>query len=147
MPRRTRTIAEQGERIEKRGNAALFGALFTLGIITTVGVVVWGQSDRGQIDVSATIANSGNTTSEGGDVATPPPTESFQNMPNGGLVPQSGDGTLPTPVPETEGGTQPTTTEEIGTTTPEEVSEDGGGETQSGEPTTSAETEGGEPVQ
>lgn len=64
---------------------------FVMGLILTIGVVVWGRSDTGVINVSATIANSNQIAREEGrpnDEAPQAAPEAFTNMVNGGLVAQ-----------------------------------------------------------
>ncbi len=77
--------------------------LIFAGILITVGAVYIGKSDTGAIDVSSTIRNSNQALEESGgdqsghvDVVS----QTFQNMPNGGLVPQSETGS-------SENSTQP----------------------------------------
>ena len=125
----------------------LIGILVVGGLLTT-GAVMWGKSDAGAIDVSATMANSQYVTDNtaNGNASVGGATQEYVNMPNGGLLPPGSD-TMPAPVPEpvivenasTTGTTTPTTTE---TTT-----ESGGEATQSevveeGETPASEDTEG-----
>ncbi len=102
-----------------RSNKVMISVFLLIGIIATTGFVMWGRSDVGQIDVSATIANSGLTESQNGNapVMAQPASAVFQNMPNGGLVPQSEDA-KPAPTPEPEA----TTTDETTASTTEEQS-------------------------
>lgn len=113
--------------VSKRG-LAYMGGFFMVGLIVTVGAVLIGRADKGQIDVSATIANSNaERVASGveGDSPVQPIPEVFANTRNGGLVPQSGD---VTPPPETE-----STPVETGTTTDDmATSTDGTGDSASG---------------
>jgi hypothetical protein len=86
-----------------------------LGIGLTIGAVLWGQSDTGQIDVSATIVNSQTDGSQDGNAPTSNTSNELAGMPNGGLVPQGGDivpAPEPIPVPDPVATTTATTTVE-----------------------------------
>lgn len=88
-----------------------------LGIVVVVGAVFLGKSDNGQIDVAATVQKAGTITDENGaavDTAVAPAT--YQNMPNGGLVPQDGNA-QPAPPAPTEATTTATSTDEGTATT------------------------------
>ena len=91
-----------------------FGAIlfFAVGLVLTVGVVAWGRSDTGVINVSATIANSNQVAREEGrldDEAPEAAPEAFTNMINGGLVAQD-PGSQPAPTPEPTPVVEATTT-------------------------------------
>lgn len=113
MPRRAATPRKSVE-LDRPRIPVVAVVLVLLGLGATGGAIMWGTSDSGQINVSATIANSQQTTGneEGAPRPTPTPTEVHRTMPNGGLVAQSGDTPrAPEPIPApTE---EATTTEEV----------------------------------
>jgi hypothetical protein len=105
MPRATRTkkVEETSVVRPQKGLLAL-GVVLLVGVAASAGAFVWGTSDAGQIDVSATIANS-NYNSEvaatgQGEAVPVPVSNALAEMPNGGLAPQDPN-TAPTPIPET----------------------------------------------
>jgi hypothetical protein len=114
MPRRA-SVGDEGVQTtpqKRKGKIFAVLALF-VGICTTIGVIVWGTTDTGQIDVSATIAQSVSQGGENGARIQQAPSQVFQNMPNGGLVPQEGSQEQP-PVPETQSAS---TTEDTASST------------------------------
>ncbi len=83
--------------------------VFAVGLVVASGAVMYGRSDRGQIDVSAAISNANVTRSSSGEsqVNMPAP-RAFQNLPNGGLVGtgKPDDVPPPPPAPETASTTE-----------------------------------------
>jgi hypothetical protein len=157
MPRKATT--QRSVTLDRpRIPVALISIVF-VGILVTVGAIMWGRSDTGVIDVSATISNSQYVTENAGnaDVAqVPAPTQQYVDMPNGGLVAaEGGSDTPPAPVlPDpslTASSTATTTTEgdtESGENTEATTTTDGAGEaTLDTEATTeeAAPTDAGEP--
>jgi hypothetical protein len=136
MPRKSVDTKKSGGREKSNRTAIIVGALF-LGVVVTAGSVMWGRSDAGQIDVSATIQNSQNTAVR--DENTPPPLPVISNelseMRNGGLLPQTGDSVLaptPIPVPDSVASSTASTTEE---------NTDGSGEAEGAQETEVSESE------
>ena len=89
MPRKKEVVVEE----EKQGltTPAFISMLIFAGIVIVTGAVYLGKSDSGAIDVAGTIEHSnqvnreqGNDESKQVDVVK----QEFQNLPNGGLVPQ-----------------------------------------------------------
>ncbi len=114
MPKRVVTTERSSRRM---GTPAFVGVLVLVGIVVIGGAIYFGKSDSGEINVTAAIQNSNQTAIEnGGDPNNQIETtsESFRNMPNGGLVP-SGSAPQPpveTKVEESEKGTTTEATEE-----------------------------------
>ncbi len=113
---------EEG-RTASRKTAVFVAWTIFAGVLVVVGSVYLGKSDNGQIDVAATIGQSNQAIVDGGgdqsglvDVVP----QTFQDMPNGGLVAQESNGEQvePEPVVETGSTTPPvdgaTTTEVSG---------------------------------
>jgi hypothetical protein len=101
------------------GNNRFVVVVLALGLIVAVGAYMLARSDQGAIDVSATITNANTerqaqTGGESTGVEVIP--EVFQNMPNGGLVPQDSN-QQPTPAPEP--ASNETSTDSSATTTEE----------------------------
>ncbi len=147
MPRATRTkkIEDAPVQRSQKGLIALSGVL-VVGIIASVGAFMWGTSDAGQIDVSATILNSSYNSEVAatgqGELVPVPTSNALAEMPNGGLTPQDPNA-APIPIPEqTDMSTTTGTTTEEGVEESEENTETAGeGETASGEtPQTQTET-------
>lgn len=87
------------ETIQVRKHANKKSPLFFIGIVLTiilagVGSVMLGKSDKGEINVSATIQNSNQARIDAGEAPSDanPVREEFRNKENGGLVPQSSTG-------------------------------------------------------
>ena len=102
MPRVSKkTIVIDNERPARSGTPAFFAILIVLGIAVIGGAVMLGQSDGGEIDVSATInqANQINRDNNTGIEQVQTTNATFQSMENGGLVPQENQ-TNTQPVPE-----------------------------------------------
>ncbi len=101
MPRKS-AVTKKSEGGEKNSRTVVLAAALLLCVAVSSGAIMWGRSDAGQIDVSATIQNSQNTAVR--DENTPPQSPVISNelseMQNGGLEPQTGDSVLaPTPAP------------------------------------------------
>lgn len=131
-PRRRRTspaksvastsIPLTAEATQRRMKSPAFVlAVVALGIIVVGGAVFLGRSDNGQIDVVAAVQKAGTITDENGTVidSTVAPA-AYQNMPNGGLVPQDGNA-QPAPPAPTEATTTATSTDEGTATTTSET--------------------------
>lgn len=108
---------KKSEGREKSNRTAIIAGVLLLGVVVTAGSVMWGRSDAGQIDVSATIQNSQNTTIRDENAPPQPPAISneLSEMRNGGLLPQTGDSVLaptPAPIPDTVASNTASTTEE-----------------------------------
>jgi len=115
MPRKS-VDTKKSERGERNNRTGIIAGALLLGIVVTAGSVMWGRSDTGQIDVSATIQNSQNTAVRDENTPPPPPVISneLSEMRNGGLVPQTGDSVLaptPAPVPDVVASSTASTTE------------------------------------
>ncbi len=121
MPRK----ASSPQPVELDRGKAPFVALGVVlaGLLIVGGTILWAKSDTGQIDVSATIANSNFESARDGNGDNTPALEQATNehsmMPNGGLAPQGGDVPRPPePAPtsiEEATSTASTTDEEGGT--------------------------------
>lgn len=110
---------EEG-RVASRKTAAFVAWTIFAGVLVVVGSVYLGKSDNGQIDVAATIGQSNQAIVDGGgdqsgivDVVP----QTFQDMPNGGLVAQESNGEQAEPEPVVDTGS--TTPEADGATTTE----------------------------
>ncbi len=89
---------------------AFISSVIGVGFVIVIGAIIIGRSDKGQINVTATIqeANEKNTEAQGnsnGNVENVP--EVFRSLPNGGLQPQA-------PQPESQ---QPIVVEPVASTT------------------------------
>lgn len=85
-----------GEQVEERGNPLMFaGGIVGAGIVVMGIAVLIGKSDSGQINVAATIQESNQVQSETGGEQVNSVPQAFQNMPNGGLVPQENQTNTP----------------------------------------------------
>jgi hypothetical protein len=129
MPRVSKTKPVEIER--PKGPFVVIG-IITLGLLATGSTILWAQYDDGQIDVSATIAqsraNAEGGEGGGGNTAPTAPSQEFTKMTNGGLQAQAGGAPEPQPVPEqtaTDTASSTGTTTEDGTNG-EETSEMGG---------------------
>jgi hypothetical protein len=113
-----------------------------VGVSLTVGAILWGRSDTGAIDVSATIANSqyAADTLEAGGAPVGAPAQEYVDLPNGGLQPQ-GQNTVPAPPPPEPVPASPaTSTEEEGDAIDEgETSEDAEATESAGEATSNTD--------
>ncbi len=118
MPRK---VAEKKSvEIDRSRTPFLLIGIIVVGGLLTTGAVMWGKSDVGAIDVSATMANSQYTADNiaNGNASVGAATQEYVDMPNGGLLPPGSD-TTPAPMPEpvvvenasSTGTTTPTTTE------------------------------------
>jgi hypothetical protein len=129
---------------QSNGNTRFAIGVLVLGVFVAVGAYMLAKSDDGAIDVSATITNANierRAETGGESTGAEAVPEFFQNMPNGGLVPQGGS---TAPAPEPAPAPAPTPTEETATTTEGSVEAEEGS-TEAGAPTenpdtTSAET-------
>ncbi len=108
------------EDVERLSSLKFFGGIVVLGIIVVGGAIFIGRSDSGQINVSATIQESNQTQSAEGGEQVQAVSQTFQNMPNGGLVPQESqpmnDSVQTEEVNTNENTDQSTTTEQTETT-------------------------------
>lgn len=110
---------ETSSKSSPRGMYAMVG--FGIGLVVLIGVILLARSDKGVIDVSATIQNSNNTATENQEDGGPTPVpvvNTHSDLPNGGLVPQGSTGNEAPPAPEPqpvesapEASTTATTTE------------------------------------
>lgn len=91
-------MSRKAVELERSRTPLILAGIIVFGLIATGGAIVWGTSDTGQINVSATISNSQNL--EEGKQAAQPTTPEQQALPNGGLVPS--DSPAPTPAPVVE---------------------------------------------
>ena len=92
-----RTSVQETTLVRKRTNKK--SSLFFIGVVLTiilvgVGSVMLGKSDKGEINVSATIQNSNQARVDAGEAPSDANAirEEFRNKENGGLVPQSSSG-------------------------------------------------------
>lgn len=92
-----RTSVQETTLVRKRTNKK--SPLFFIGVVLTiilvgVGSVMLGKSDKGEINVSATIQNSNQARVDAGEAPSGANAvrEEFRNKENGGLVPQSSSG-------------------------------------------------------
>ncbi len=114
--------------IDRSRTPFVFLGIVVIGGLLTTGAIMWGKSDTGAIDVSATMANSQYTADNiaNGNASVGGAAQEYVNMPNGGLLPPGTD-TTPAPVPEPVVVENASST---GTTTPETTASttDNGGE-------------------
>lgn len=96
---------------ERKSSLMFAGGIIGTGILVMGVAVLIGRSDSGQINVASTIQESNAQSEDGGTQVNSVP-QAFQNMPNGGLVPQENQ-TNTTPPPESPA----TTTDETASTT------------------------------
>ncbi len=128
-PRKNLTSAESGSSSEaepalrtrsRRMSTPAFISSVTFSVVLViVGAIFVGKSDRGQIDVTATIQNANQANREAyGDEAVIVNTnaEALRNLPNGGLEPQPNQESTPAPQPQAEASTT-TADAETATTT------------------------------
>lgn len=108
----------------QKSSLVFYGGLFGVALLLVGGAIMFGQSDKGQIDVSAAIANSNaerqaaaDASGETAPVIAPPP---VSTAPNGGLV-GKGDTSVPPPQEEVQDAA---TTTETGSTEEGDVSAD-----------------------
>ena len=92
-----RTSVQETTRVRTRTNKK--SPLFFIGVTLTIilvgiGSVMLGKSDKGEINVSATIQNSNQARVDAGEAPSDANAvrEEFRNKENGGLVPQSSTG-------------------------------------------------------
>lgn len=116
MPRKVATPKKAVE-LDRSRTPIMLAVVLMLGIGVTTGAVMWGRSDAGQIDVSATIANSqyiSDNTADGSQSPIGIAAQEFVDMPNGGLVasPEGEAPVPPPPVPDAVASSTSTTTEE-----------------------------------
>lgn len=125
MPRKA-VAPKKAVEIERQRMPIMLAVILIVGIGLTAGAVMWGRSDNGQIDVSATIANSQFISDNAADSTASPvgiAAQEFVDMPNGGLVASGIEETPPSqPVAEevNASSTATTTTESIETEPTEE---------------------------
>jgi len=115
-----------GTKIASNKKLVVVSSVFVVGLVVTVGSILLGRADVGQIDVSATINNSNRASVDSGDTskeATQPVSDAFANMPNGGLVPQA-PGSAPEPIPEPEVASTTATTSDTISNSETETSQD-----------------------
>lgn len=129
------------------------GAVILLGVCITGGTIWWAQHDTGSIDVTALIVNSreyqegmSDGVSDEGSVQTPP-SDTYANMPNGGLQAQGGEVVAP-PIPEpiqteatSTGTTTDATTESTATGSEEDTQSDTAANSDGESPDTPAQTD------
>ncbi len=102
----------EGQTAKRMSTPAYISLLVTATVIVIVGAVFLGKSDSGVINVNSAIQNSNQTDDDASNnVEVVPP--AFQNMVNGGLVPQENQPTTPAPAPVVEATTTASTTEEV----------------------------------
>ncbi len=91
MPRVSKkSIEEAPARSERALTPAFIAGLIGVGVLVFVGAVMIGRSDSGEINVSATITDANEMHAEqGGGEQVNVVNPALQNLPNGGLVPQS----------------------------------------------------------
>jgi hypothetical protein len=124
MPRK---VAAKPVELDRSRTPIFIAAFLVVGIGITAGTIMWGSAQSGQIDVSATIANSqyGDKGSAEGDAPViSAPAQEYIEMVNGGLVPaQSTDNPAPQPepTPSDNASSTATSTEDV-----TDVVEDGG---------------------
>ena len=100
-------------KVTGKNNLAFYAGIFGVGALLVSGAIVFGTSDKGQIDVSASIANSNTAAKERGEQEVAQPSNSaFSSMPNGGLVGKEESSSSPPPPPPTEVRGATTTSEE-----------------------------------
>lgn len=110
----------EGQVREPMKMVAFVAWLLFVGVVVVTGAVYIGKSDDGPIDVAGTIERSNQAIVDGGgdqsgqvDVVS----QVFQDMPNGGLVPQENQGSQNSQSPE------PPATDTVSGTTTVEASE------------------------
>lgn len=90
-----------------RKNLAVFSGIALLGLILSVGTVLFARSDEGVIDVTAALTNS-NAERRAEDPSAaerPVPRATQNNVPNGGLVGKGKSSPPPTPAPDESAST------------------------------------------
>jgi hypothetical protein len=128
MPRRADT-PQRSVELERSKAPLVLAALIVFGLAATAGAIMWGTSDAGQINVSATIANSQSRGAEG-ETGLPveTATEAQRTLPNGGLVPQDGTNPAPSPEPAPVAESASTTVSTTSSTTVDTQEEETSGE-------------------
>lgn len=115
---------------QKKNTLAIYGSIVAVGLVVTMGAVLFGRSDTGQIDVTAAISNSNVERAERGEA---PVAQSLgakdKALPNGGLV-GKGKGNSVQPKPEVEGTS--TSTDETASSTDDGAEESGSAEGEEG---------------
>ncbi len=116
MPRKAATPKKAVE-LDRSRMPIMLAVVLMLGIGLTMGAIVWGRSDDGQIDVSATIANSQYVSDNAADSNATPvgvSSQEYIDMPNGGLIAAGGSEPPPPepPVEEINASSTATTTED-----------------------------------
>lgn len=114
MPRKA--VSPKAVELERTRVPFVLVAVVLLGIGVTFGAITWGRSDAGQIDVSATIANSQYVSDASTDTTMKPlgvSNQDFIDMPNGGLVASDSKELPPPPPEEVQASSTATTTEEV----------------------------------
>ncbi len=138
MPRKA--ASPKPVEIDKPRAPLVLAVVAFTGVSLTVGAIMWGRSDAGAINVSATIANSqyaADTEAAGGAPVTNAAQE-YIDMPNGGLVAQP-EGSTPLPPPPEPAETASTT--EMSEVAGESDTESAGTEETTGEATSDTEAE------
>lgn len=117
MPRVSKKVEQvvTVERRERRITPAFIAGLTALTLVVIGGAVFLGRSDSGAINVSATIGEANQVASQNGGEQVPTINQTFQDLPNGGLVPAENQ---QAPVPEPEPQNTSTTTDTVATSTP-----------------------------
>ncbi len=115
----------------KKRNFIFYTSIFFVGALLVGGAIFFGKTDKGQIDVSAAIANSNaerQAESEAtGEAATYTPPPRVSSEPNGGLVGKGSTETPPpveTPPADTSASTTATSTAATTATTTTESASD-----------------------
>ena len=98
-----------------KSNTKVLIGIFVISLIAAITSILFGQSDIGQIDVSAAIANSNVAARQSGGQTTPIPTSNANAaLPNGGLVGRGKSKPVLPPAKESASTTDATTTETTG---------------------------------
>ena len=117
MPRRA--IEKKAVELDRRRAPFMLIGVIFVGSALTVGAVMWGRSDTGEINVSATIANSQYVTDNNANENAPligTAAQEYVDQPNGGLVPTTNTDAPAPPPAVGEASTTATTTELVSDT-------------------------------
>jgi len=121
MPRSVKK--KKATKSSSRGaSLKLYGGIFAFGLVVTVGAIMFGRADEGQIDVSAAIANSNISARENGGAIAEEQSNVDHSIPNGGLIGSGKPVEKPKPAPEVEGSA--TSTDEVASSTEDGTDED-----------------------
>ena len=130
---------ESKESIARAGvTPAFIAGVLGLGVLVIGGAILLGRSDGGQINISQVVDEAQQAQiDQGGEVTDiNVPSQAFQNMPNGGLVPSDNQTTPESVLPETEVSSS---TQDVASSTPvEEISDS---TSQNNTPTESSESD------